>query len=48
MEWLCSLCPFSYGLRYTAKVLRDALHSKFPAATQEELYKVKLGTLSLC
>lgn len=29
-----------YGLRYTAKVLRDSLHEKFPQASEEELYKV--------
>ena len=27
-------------MRYTAKVLRDALHEKFPQASDEELYKV--------
>lgn len=34
--WLCC----RYGLRYTAKVLRDSLQAKFPGASQEELYKV--------
>ncbi|XP_034721405.1 ras GTPase-activating-like protein IQGAP3 [Etheostoma cragini] len=29
-----------YGLRYTAKVLRDALKAKFPDASEEELYKI--------
>uniref|UniRef100_A0A3Q2U692 IQ motif containing GTPase activating protein 3 n=1 Tax=Fundulus heteroclitus TaxID=8078 RepID=A0A3Q2U692_FUNHE len=29
----------TYGLRYTAKVLRDALKTKFPAAGEDELYK---------
>ncbi|KAA0702572.1 Ras GTPase-activating-like protein IQGAP3 [Triplophysa tibetana] len=29
-----------YGLRYTAKVLRDALQEKFPQATEDELYKI--------
>uniref|UniRef100_A0A8C5BDF0 IQ motif containing GTPase activating protein 3 n=1 Tax=Gadus morhua TaxID=8049 RepID=A0A8C5BDF0_GADMO len=35
-----NLYKLPYGLRYTAKVLRDALHSKFPEASQEELYKI--------
>ncbi|CAL8248362.1 unnamed protein product [Lota lota] len=35
-----NLYKLPYGLRYTAKVLRDALHSKFPEARQEELYKI--------
>lgn len=34
-----SICC-SYGLRYTAKVLRDALRTKFPEAIEDELYKV--------
>lgn len=34
-----SVC-LRYGLRYTAKVLRDSLHEKFPQASEEELYKV--------
>lgn len=45
--WKCVSCSvgfsnpvFSYGLRYTAKVLRDALQEKFPQATEEDLYKV--------
>uniref|UniRef100_A0A8C1RLC0 IQ motif containing GTPase activating protein 3 n=1 Tax=Cyprinus carpio TaxID=7962 RepID=A0A8C1RLC0_CYPCA len=29
-----------YGLRYTAKVLRDALQEKFPQAGEDELYKI--------
>ncbi|XP_070767372.1 ras GTPase-activating-like protein IQGAP3 [Enoplosus armatus] len=29
-----------YGLRYTAKVLRDALKAKFPEASEDELYKI--------
>ncbi|XDV39519.1 hypothetical protein PO909_008752 [Leuciscus waleckii] len=29
-----------YGLRYTAKVLRDALQEKFPQASEDELYKI--------
>lgn len=29
-----------YGLRYTAKVLRDALQEKFPQAGDDELYKM--------
>uniref|UniRef100_A0A8C9WTN0 IQ motif containing GTPase activating protein 3 n=1 Tax=Scleropages formosus TaxID=113540 RepID=A0A8C9WTN0_SCLFO len=29
-----------YGIRYTAKVLREALQEKFPQASQDELYKV--------
>ncbi|XP_070691114.1 ras GTPase-activating-like protein IQGAP3 isoform X2 [Pempheris klunzingeri] len=29
-----------YGLRYTAKVLRDALRMKFPEASEDELYKI--------
>ncbi|XP_077086091.1 ras GTPase-activating-like protein IQGAP3 [Siphateles boraxobius] len=29
-----------YGLRYTAKVLRDALQEKFPQANEDELYKI--------
>ncbi|XP_051999765.1 ras GTPase-activating-like protein IQGAP3 [Xyrauchen texanus] len=29
-----------YGLRYTAKVLRDALQEKFPQASDDELYKI--------
>lgn len=27
-------------MRYTAKVLRDALKTKFPEASEDELYKV--------
>ncbi|XP_028297790.1 ras GTPase-activating-like protein IQGAP3 isoform X2 [Gouania willdenowi] len=33
-----SLLP--YGLRYTAKTLRDALRNKFSDASEEEIYKV--------
>uniref|UniRef100_A0A8C6SPK9 IQ motif containing GTPase activating protein 3 n=1 Tax=Neogobius melanostomus TaxID=47308 RepID=A0A8C6SPK9_9GOBI len=29
-----------YGLRYTAKVLRDALREKFPQANEDDLYKL--------
>ncbi|KAK5873415.1 hypothetical protein PBY51_018458 [Eleginops maclovinus] len=29
-----------YGLRYMAKVLRDALQEKFPEASEDELYKI--------
>lgn len=29
-----------YGLRYTAKVLRDSLHEKFPQASKDEMYKI--------
>uniref|UniRef100_A0AAV2MF34 Ras GTPase-activating-like protein IQGAP3 n=1 Tax=Knipowitschia caucasica TaxID=637954 RepID=A0AAV2MF34_KNICA len=29
-----------YGLRYTAKVLRDALRAKFPQASEDDLYKL--------
>lgn len=29
-----------YGLRYTAKVLRDSLKEKFPQAGEDELYKI--------
>lgn len=32
-----------YGLRYSAKVLRDSLQAKFPGASQDELYKVSTG-----
>ncbi|XP_017295443.1 ras GTPase-activating-like protein IQGAP3 [Kryptolebias marmoratus] len=35
-----NLNKLPYGLRYTAKVLRDALKMKFPAANEEELYKI--------
>lgn len=40
-------CPLTesllrrYGLRYTAKVLRDTLKAKFPRAREDELYKVR-------
>jgi len=34
----------SYGLRYTAKVLRDSLKVKFPSASEDELYKVSAVT----
>lgn len=36
----CNLSKLPYGLRYTAKVLRDALKTKFPAASENELYKI--------
>ncbi|KAJ8354659.1 hypothetical protein SKAU_G00222260 [Synaphobranchus kaupii] len=29
-----------YGMRYTAKVLREALQEKFPQASEDELYKI--------
>ncbi|KAJ8287966.1 hypothetical protein COCON_G00006250 [Conger conger] len=29
-----------YGMRYTAKVLREALQEKFPHASEDELYKI--------
>ncbi|XP_046891515.1 ras GTPase-activating-like protein IQGAP3 [Hypomesus transpacificus] len=35
-----NLHKLPYGMRYTAKVLRDALHEKFPQASDEELYKI--------
>ncbi|XP_047216426.1 ras GTPase-activating-like protein IQGAP3 isoform X2 [Girardinichthys multiradiatus] len=35
-----NLNKLPYGLRYTAKVLRDALKTKFPAASESELYKI--------
>ncbi|XP_054638676.1 ras GTPase-activating-like protein IQGAP3 [Dunckerocampus dactyliophorus] len=35
-----NLHKLPYGLRYTAKVLRDTLRTKFPAANEDELYKV--------
>ncbi|KAM9309518.1 ras GTPase-activating-like protein IQGAP3 [Pholidichthys leucotaenia] len=35
-----NLHKLPYGLRYTAKVLRDALKEKFPEAGEDELYKV--------
>ncbi|XP_039973636.1 ras GTPase-activating-like protein IQGAP3 isoform X2 [Xiphias gladius] len=35
-----NLHKLPYGLRYTAKVLRDALKAKFPEAGEEELYKI--------
>eukprot|EP00066_Takifugu_rubripes_P014258 XP_011603524.1 PREDICTED: ras GTPase-activating-like protein IQGAP3 [Takifugu rubripes] len=35
-----NLSKLPYGLRYTAKVLRDSLQLKFPGASEEELYKV--------
>lgn len=38
-----------YGLRYTAKVLRDTLKTKFPEANEDELYKVTSRvSISLC
>uniref|UniRef100_A0A3Q4B9D8 Uncharacterized protein n=1 Tax=Mola mola TaxID=94237 RepID=A0A3Q4B9D8_MOLML len=35
-----NLNKLPYGLRYTAKVLRDALWAKFPGASEDELYKI--------
>ncbi|XP_038137117.1 ras GTPase-activating-like protein IQGAP3 [Cyprinodon tularosa] len=35
-----NLNKIPYGLRYTAKVLRDTLKTKFPAANESELYKI--------
>uniref|UniRef100_A0A3B4YJT2 IQ motif containing GTPase activating protein 3 n=1 Tax=Seriola lalandi dorsalis TaxID=1841481 RepID=A0A3B4YJT2_SERLL len=35
-----NLHKLPYGLRYTAKVLRDALKTKFPEASDDELYKI--------
>uniref|UniRef100_A0A3B3YMM9 Ras-GAP domain-containing protein n=1 Tax=Poecilia mexicana TaxID=48701 RepID=A0A3B3YMM9_9TELE len=35
-----NLNKLPYGLRYTAKALRDALKTKFPAASEAELYKI--------
>ncbi|XP_075994982.1 ras GTPase-activating-like protein IQGAP3 isoform X2 [Genypterus blacodes] len=35
-----NLPKLPYGLRYTAKVLRDALKAKFPKASEDELYKI--------
>uniref|UniRef100_A0A4W6DHS1 IQ motif containing GTPase activating protein 3 n=1 Tax=Lates calcarifer TaxID=8187 RepID=A0A4W6DHS1_LATCA len=35
-----NLHKLPYGLRYTAKVLRDALRTKFPDASEDELYKI--------
>ncbi|KAM8869410.1 ras GTPase-activating-like protein IQGAP3 isoform 1-T1 [Spinachia spinachia] len=35
-----NLHQLPYGLRYTAKVLRDALREKFPEASEDELYKI--------
>ncbi|XP_067878649.1 ras GTPase-activating-like protein IQGAP1 isoform X2 [Heterodontus francisci] len=29
-----------YGMRYTAKVLKNSLHEKFPDATEDELFKI--------
>ncbi|KAG7474578.1 ras GTPase-activating IQGAP3 [Solea senegalensis] len=36
----CNLSKLPYGLRYTAKVLRDALRTKFPDASEDDLYKI--------
>ena len=38
--------PYSYGMRFIAKVLKDSLHEKFPDAGEDELLKVrpKAGT----
>ncbi|XP_029282884.1 ras GTPase-activating-like protein IQGAP3 [Cottoperca gobio] len=35
-----NLHKLPYGLRYTAKVLRDSLRAKFPEASKDELYKI--------
>ncbi|XP_045901398.1 ras GTPase-activating-like protein IQGAP3 isoform X2 [Micropterus dolomieu] len=35
-----NLHKLPYGLRYTAKVLRDSLKVKFPEASEDELYKI--------
>ncbi|KAG9345332.1 hypothetical protein JZ751_009878 [Albula glossodonta] len=35
-----NLHKLPYGMRYTAKVLRDALQEKFPQASEDELYKI--------
>uniref|UniRef100_A0A8C7G3B2 IQ motif containing GTPase activating protein 3 n=1 Tax=Oncorhynchus kisutch TaxID=8019 RepID=A0A8C7G3B2_ONCKI len=35
-----NLHKLPYGMRYTAKVLRDSLHEKFPQASEDELYKI--------
>ncbi|XP_028984021.1 ras GTPase-activating-like protein IQGAP3 isoform X1 [Betta splendens] len=35
-----NLHKLPYGLRYTAKVLRDSLRTKFPEASEDELYKI--------
>uniref|UniRef100_A0A3B5AJT8 Ras GTPase-activating-like protein IQGAP3 n=1 Tax=Stegastes partitus TaxID=144197 RepID=A0A3B5AJT8_9TELE len=35
-----NLHKLPYGLRYTAKVLRDTLKAKFPDASEDDLYKV--------
>ncbi|CAJ1061313.1 ras GTPase-activating-like protein IQGAP3 [Xyrichtys novacula] len=35
-----NLHKLPYGLRYTAKVLRDALRDKFPEAQDDDLYKI--------
>lgn len=41
---MSSLDNIPYGMRYIAKVLKDALHEKFPDATEDELLKI-VGTL---
>ncbi|KAL4646730.1 ras GTPase-activating-like protein IQGAP3 [Arapaima gigas] len=35
-----NLHKLPYGIRYTAKVLKEALQEKFPQAGQDELYKI--------
>ncbi|KAG7469536.1 hypothetical protein MATL_G00129770 [Megalops atlanticus] len=35
-----NLHKLPYGMRYTAKVLREALQEKFPQASENELYKI--------
>uniref|UniRef100_A0A3B3CUN6 IQ motif containing GTPase activating protein 3 n=1 Tax=Oryzias melastigma TaxID=30732 RepID=A0A3B3CUN6_ORYME len=40
-----NLHKVSYGLRFSAKTLRDALKTKFPEAGEDELYKQIVGNL---
>ncbi|KAL0984873.1 hypothetical protein UPYG_G00149790 [Umbra pygmaea] len=35
-----NLQKLPYGMRYTAKVLRDSLREKFPQASEDDLYKI--------
>ncbi|MBN3294999.1 IQGA3 protein, partial [Amia calva] len=35
-----NLDKLPYGMRYTAKVLKEALQEKFPQASEDELYKI--------
>lgn len=32
-------------MRFIAKVLKDSLHEKFPDASEDELLKVRIGSL---